>query len=77
MATKRKKTAKKKAKKRTTKKKASVKVSGGIPKVTFNMPLDAKKVKAIERCIKKGNLKISLSKVDLAAGRLGDPWIYD
>jgi hypothetical protein len=50
---------------------------GSIPKLTLEMPLDAAKVKAIQKCIAKGTLKITVSKVDLAAGRAGDPWLYD
>ena len=30
------------------------------------MPLDAKKIKAIQKCIEKGNLHVTISKVDLA-----------
>jgi hypothetical protein len=59
------------------KKSASIKVTGKIPSLTLSMPLDAKKVKAIQRCIQKGTLRITVSKVDLAAGRLGASWLYD
>lgn len=48
-----------------------------ISKLTLNMPVDAKKVAAIQKCIAKGSLRITLSKVDLATGRLGDGWLYD
>ena len=56
---------------------ASVKLQGGIPKLTLNMPLDDRKIEAIKRCIAKGTLKITVSRVDLAAGRLGAGWLYD
>lgn len=58
-------------------KKPSIAVTGTIPKLTLNMPLDARKIKAIQRCIEKGELKITVSKVDLASGRLGEGWLYD
>jgi hypothetical protein len=48
-----------------------------IPKLKLDMPLDARKVKEIERCLKKGRITITVGKVDLATGRLGDGWKYD
>lgn len=59
------------------KKVPSIAVQGEIPKLTLNMPLDAKKIKAIQRCIAKGELKITVSKVDLKAGKIGEAWLYD
>jgi hypothetical protein len=59
------------------KQKAAIKASGGIPKLKLTMPLDAKKIAAIHRCIAKGKLSITLSKVDLAAGKLAEAWLYD
>ncbi len=59
------------------KKAPTVALTGTLPKLTLNMPLDARKVKAIQKCIEKGNLTITVSKVDLAAGRIGDAWLYD
>ena len=59
------------------KKRASVKAQGPIPKLTFNMPLDATKIRAIQRCINKGQLTITVNKVDLSTGRLGEGWLYD
>lgn len=55
----------------------SVQVEGTIPKLHLRMPLDAKKIKAIQRCIEKGELTITVTKVDLAAGRIGEAWLYD
>ena len=55
----------------------TISVQGNIPKVRLDMPLDAKKVKAIQRCIAKGKLTITVSQVDLAAGRIGSAWLYD
>lgn len=70
------------AKKASTKKAAVAKaatiaLTGTIPKLQLNMPLDAKKIAAIQRCIAKGTLTVSLSKVDLTGGKLGGPWLYD
>lgn len=59
------------------KKAASVQVTGPIPKLTLSMPLDAKKVAAIQKCIGKGTLTITVNKVDLATGKLGAGWLYD
>jgi anti-sigma28 factor (negative regulator of flagellin synthesis) len=59
------------------KKSATISVSGALPKVKLSMPLDAKKIKAIQKCIAKGTLEVTLSKVDLVAGRLGESWLYD
>jgi hypothetical protein len=65
------------ATKKATRKSPSIAIQGNIPKLKLDMPLDAKKIKAIQRCIEKGRLTITVSKVDLASGRLGDGWIYD
>jgi hypothetical protein len=48
-----------------------------IERVTFTMPLDAPKAEAIKHCIAKGELRLTLSKVNLAAGRLAEAWEYD
>jgi hypothetical protein len=63
--------------KKTKKKAAIIGVRGVIPKLSLDMPLDADKIKAIQRCIKKGKLTITVSKVDLGAGKVGDSWLYD
>jgi hypothetical protein len=60
-----------------TKKTPTIAVKGNIPKLTLDMPLDEAKIKAIQRCIAKGRLQITVSKVDLAAGKIGEAWIYD
>jgi hypothetical protein len=52
-------------------------LEGTIPKLTLTMPVDAAKAKAIQRCIAKGTLSITVSKVDLQTGRIGDAWLYD
>ena len=67
--------------KKTTKaraaKRPTVELAGTIPKLTLSMPLDEAKIKAIQRCIAKGTLTISISKVDLGTGRTEEPWLYD
>jgi anti-sigma28 factor (negative regulator of flagellin synthesis) len=66
------------AKKGGTSKGASIEVqTQTIPKMTINLPLDATKIAAIQRCIEKGTLRVTLNKVDLAAGRLGSSYLYD
>ena len=72
-----KKAAKKVAKKSGAAKSASIALSGAIPKMHLSMPLDKKKIAAIQRCIEKGTLNVTLSKVDLAGGKLGSGWLYD
>jgi len=67
--------AKRKSKK--ARRKPSVALQGAIPRIRLTMPLDASKVKAIQRCIAKGQLTITVNKVDLATGKLGDGWLYD
>jgi hypothetical protein len=59
--------------------KAGTKVKGELtlPKLEMTFPLDAKKVEAIQRCLAKGQLRITVSKIDLLRGRAGDPYIYD
>jgi hypothetical protein len=57
--------------------KPSVAFQGEVPKLTLRMPLDDKKVAAIQRCLKKGELRITVSRVNLASGRIGDAWLYD
>ena len=59
------------------KRSASVSARGVIPQLTLKMPLDAKKVKAIKRCIERGELRITVKKVNLATGKLGEAWLYD
>jgi hypothetical protein len=60
-----------------SKKSPSIAIEGNIPKLTLDMPLDAKKIQQIQRCIANGKLTITVSRVDLSAGRIGEAWIYD
>jgi len=55
----------------------SVTAIGKIPKLQLDFPLDDQKVKQIQKCIAKGKLTVTVNSVDLAAGRLGDAWLYD
>jgi hypothetical protein len=55
----------------------SISVEGTLPKLTLDMPLDAKKIKDIQQCMEKGRLTITVSKVDFAGGRMGEAWRYD
>jgi hypothetical protein len=64
-------------KKRAAKKVTQVAFEASIPKLKLSAPLDQAKIAAIQRCLKKGQLTITLSRVDLASGRLGDGWLYD
>jgi anti-sigma28 factor (negative regulator of flagellin synthesis) len=59
-----------------TKKAATITVAP-IPKIHLSMPLDDKKIKAIQKCIEKGTLEVTINRVNLAAGEVGDSWLYD
>jgi len=65
------------ATKKTPGKKPSISGEASIPKLTLNMPLDEKKVKALMRCIENGNLRLTVSKVNLASGKFAESWLYD
>jgi hypothetical protein len=66
-------------KKGSSKKKApTIAVKGhNIPTLKVEFPLDEKKIAAIQRCIAKGKLSLTLSRVDLSAGKIGEAWLYD
>lgn len=63
------------AKKATPKKTARAAVVGS--KLQLDFPLSAAKVAAIQKCIAKGTLRVTVNKVDLGAARLRGPWLYD
>jgi len=69
-------TAKKTSKKKAAKKGAKKSVASRA-KVKLNLPIDAAKVEAIQRCLAKGTLTVTLSKADIGRARLGDPYKYD
>jgi hypothetical protein len=64
-------------KKVAPKKPSSIELKGAIPTLKLSLPLDEKKIAEIQRCIAKGTLAITVSRVDLVGGRLGDPYKYD
>lgn len=65
------------AKKKAARKTPKISLQGTIPKLQLTMPLDARKIAAIRRCLEKGQLTITMSRVDFARGRVGDSWLYD
>jgi hypothetical protein len=46
-------------------------------KVMVNVPLDAEKIRAIQKCLAKGTLRIEMSKAAATVGETKDPWLYD
>ena len=51
--------------------------SHSVEKLSLNLPIDEARAAEIQRCMKKGTLKITFDKVDLTTGRLGEGWLYD
>lgn len=44
----------------------------------MSFELDDEKIQAIKRCLEKGKLTITMTKLDLLqGGRAGDPYLYD
>lgn len=72
-------TSKKSAKKsKASTKKSSAKKSAAVTaKQRLEFTLDAERVAAIQRCLAKGTLRVTVSKADLSRGRIRDPWLYD
>ena len=64
-------------KKARAKKAPNITIEGALPKLTLDMPIDEKKIAEIQRCLAKGKLTISVTNVDLSAGRIGEAWLYD
>lgn len=46
-------------------------------KLMVNVPLDAAKIQAIQKCLAKGTLRIEMNKHEAAVGIVKDPWLYD
>jgi hypothetical protein len=65
----------KKAKKAKTAKKASTRAAAGGLDLQFK--LDSSKIAAIQNCLKKGKLTISVSKIDALGGRSSNSYNYD
>jgi hypothetical protein len=56
--------------------KSSKTTKAGPPLMKLSFKLDAKKIEQIQRCLKKGRLTITVSKVD-PGGRAGNGYLYD
>jgi anti-sigma28 factor (negative regulator of flagellin synthesis) len=72
-------TSKKSGKKssKASTKKSSAKKSAATGKQSIQFTLDPERIAAIQRCLAKGTLKVTVSKADLSRGRIRDPWLYD
>ncbi len=46
-------------------------------KMIVNVPLDAEKIQAIQKCLAKGTLRIEMNKHAATVGVTKDPWLYD
>lgn len=70
---------KKRAAKKTkaSAKKSSVSKTTAAAKHKIEFKLDPERVAAIQRCLDKGTLRVTVSRADLLAGRVKDPWLYD
>ena len=67
----------KKSSKASTKKSSGKKSAAASAKQSIQFTLDPERVAAIQRCLAKGTLKVTVSKADLSRGRVKDPWLYD
>ena len=72
-------TSKKSAKKSkaSTKKSSAKKSTAATAKQKIEFQLDPQRVAAIQRCLEKGTLRVTVSRADLLKGRVKDPWLYD
>jgi len=71
-------TSKKSAKKsKASAKKSSKKSEAATAKHKIEFALDPERVAAIQRCLEKGTLRVTVSRADLLKGRVKDPWLYD
>jgi len=68
-----------KSKKTSTKKTARAAVTKTTAAATHKLEfaLDPERIAAIQRCLEKGTLRVTISKADLSRGRVRDPWLYD
>lgn len=69
--------ATKKASSKKTAKKPKKATTAAASKVKLDFALDPARVEAIKKCLAKGKLTLTVSKVNLTAGRIRDPWLYD
>lgn len=77
MATKKRASAKKSSGKKSSAKKGKAKAAARTGKVTLGFTLDDEKIAAIQRCLAKGTLNVTVSRAALTSGRVKDPWLYD
>ena len=69
-----------KSKKTSTKKttaRAAVTKTTAAATHKLEFALDPERIAAIQRCLEKGTLRVTISKADLSRGRVRDPWLYD
>jgi hypothetical protein len=56
----------------------SAKAQSADDRLTVDVPLDAEKIKAIQACLAKGTLRISMSRAAATSGtKTEEPWLYD
>jgi hypothetical protein len=65
------------AKKTTGRKTATSAASSAVPHMKLNFKLDQKKIEAIQNCLRKGKLTITVSNISKLGIRGTDPYIYD
>lgn len=72
-------TTKKKASKKSkaSTKKSAAKKTTVAAKHKIEFALNPERVAAIQRCLEKGTLRVTVSRTDLLRGRIRDPWLYD
>jgi hypothetical protein len=68
---------KKASSKKTAKKPKKAATTAAASKVKLDFALDPARVEAIKKCLAKGKLTVTVSKVNLSAGKIRDPWLYD
>ena len=67
----------KKASSKKTAKKPKKAATAAASKVKLDFALDPARLEAIKKCLAKGKLTVTVSKVNLGAGKIRDPWLYD
>ena len=68
---------KKASTKKTAKKPKKAATTAAASKVKLDFALDPARLAAIQKCLAKGKLTVTVSKVNLGAGKIRDPWLYD
>ena len=67
----------KKASSKKTAKKPKKAGTAAASKVKLDFALDPARLEAIKKCLAKGKLTLTVSKVNLGAAKIRDPWLYD